>query len=664
MAQSGRTIHVYHYPSIHFFQTSLYNHFGSIYSTTELHNSTSSLNMKGKFKRRRAGGQFRTGNKLSSTYRLSSTTASACMDQVDYPSCSPSLRPRPDLQERSENGSLGNRVINLDRMILTINSIYSEHDANLCGQLRISLDSEQKYGLGSRLTFKCDSCGHIFKQQETYKKCPGSSAAAINMMLASALQDTAIGIEKVRLLLTSMDIPPVSRSHMQTLVNKSCVNTVKLNDEDMAEKRQLVIEHNMQQGNTNPRHLDLSFDGRYNANRMVSSYKPGQAASQAYGVAIENNTSYKYVVGLAVQNKLCWTGAYLRNKGFDDIKCPGGHEGCTATKDYMQPHSEREMAADIAEQLSKEDILVRTLTTDGDTRAHLGMSDFYDKLGSAWSVNRQADPHHLGSRQVRKAKSSSWSVTLFGGKKLTSTARQEATTAFARDIKARSSGIIEKLRVAGDGDLTKEVHRLPEIRAATIECYAGNCSFCPHNSLVCGGLGGEGDWWYSSKYLPTHGIHHLKMTENDRELLSGILEIRLSEAAVLSVSSNTSTQKCEAYNRAVLSVAPKDVNMGRNFAGSLASKTLQLNNTLEDSVTKKVRSITGNSLSPKSRRYLRSSSKRSASHKQYQKTAAFKAKRRNRRAKLENVYYLTRSGSTGMPDEYMKGQLDEAGPST
>jgi hypothetical protein len=38
---------------------------------------------------------------------------------------------------------------------------------------------------------------------------------------------------------------------------------------------------------------------------MVSSYKPGQAASQAYGVAIENHTSFKYVVGLSIENKLC-----------------------------------------------------------------------------------------------------------------------------------------------------------------------------------------------------------------------------------------------------------------------------------------------------------------------------------------------------------------------
>jgi hypothetical protein len=96
------------------------------------------------------------------------------------------------------------------------------------------------------------------------------------------------------------------------------------------------------------------------------------------------------------------------------------------------------------------------------------------------------------------------------------------------------------------------------------------------------------------------------MTSNDKELLSAILEIRLSERAVMSVSSNTSTQKCEAFNRGVLSSLPKEVNYSRNFAGRLASKTLQLNNSLQSAVETKVNKITGKTLSEQSRRYLRS----------------------------------------------------------
>ncbi|KAL4235487.1 hypothetical protein ACF0H5_003886 [Mactra antiquata] len=131
----------------------------------------------------------------------------------------------------------------------------------------------------------------------------------------------------------------------------------------MAAKRQLVVQHNIDTGAADPKQFSVSFDGRYNANRLTSSYKSWQAASQAYGVAIENNACYQYIIGLAVENKLFWTGAYLRNKGYN-IQCPG-HTGCTANIPYMQPQSEPHMAYDIAQQLSREDILVKSLTTDG-----------------------------------------------------------------------------------------------------------------------------------------------------------------------------------------------------------------------------------------------------------------------------------------------------------
>ena len=129
--------------------------------------------------------------------------------------------------------------------------------------------------------------------------------------------------------------------------------------------------------------------------------------------------------------------------------------------------------------------------------------------------------------------------------------------------------------------------KLPSIREVAVECYAGDCSRCPGDSLVCSGVGGEGDWWVKSRHLPPHKVQSLEMNANDKRILDTILEVRLSEQAVLSVTSGTSTQKCEAYNRGTLSVLPKEVNLARNFAGPLASKTLQLNNSLQYAVEQK-----------------------------------------------------------------------------
>ena len=215
--------------------------------------------------------------------------------------------------------------------------------------------------------------------------------------------------------------------------------------------------------------------------------------------------------------------------------------------------------------------------------------------------------------------------------------------------------IIQRLREKGNGDITKEIKCLPDVCAATIECYAGNCSFCPHGSLVCNGIGGVGNWWYHSEFLPTHNIHSLKMTVNDKDLLRNILEVRLSEQAVYSVSSNTSTQKCEAFNRGALASLPKEVNFSKNFGGRLASKTLQLNNSLQCAVETKVASITGQNLSPRTSRYLKCRSDQSERRKRSQKSAAHKIKRRKNRARLEHEYHTARFGT----EEYVKGQLDD-----
>ena len=83
----------------------------------------------------------------------------------------------------------------------------------------------------------------------------------------------------------------------------------------------------------------------------------------------------------------------------------------------------------------------------------------------------------------------------------------------------------------------------------------------------------------------------LQMDLNDKLISATILEVRISEQAVLSVTSGTSTQNCEACNRATLSVLPKEINLARHFSGSPVSKTLRLNNSLLYAVEKKTEKL-------------------------------------------------------------------------
>ena len=180
-------------------------------------------------------------------------------------------------------------------------------------------------------------------------------------------------------------------------------------------------------GSSSPREITCSVDDRYNARSFHSSQKPGQASSKAYTVAIENMTNDQYIIGLAIENKFCWTGAWLKNRGYK-ISCRNDHAGCTSNVPYLAPHSERKMTYRIAE-----------------------------------------DPYmyHLAVRQLNKAESSQFSLGMFPIS--SRDARKRAVTAFSKDIKARSRSIIQEMSVQSQGDITKFIYKLPDIRRATVE---------------------------------------------------------------------------------------------------------------------------------------------------------------------------------------------------
>ena len=67
-----------------------------------------------------------------------------------------------------------------------------------------------------------------------------------------------------------------------------------------------------------------------------------------------------------------------------------------------------------------------------------------------------------------------------------------------------------------------------------------------------------------------------------------IHERRLSEEAVLSVSSCTTTQKVEPFNRAAVSTLSKEKNFTRNFSRRLAAQDPKANNTIATSVKRSV----------------------------------------------------------------------------
>ena len=111
---------------------------------------------------------------------------------------------------------------------------------------------------------------------------------------------------------------------------------------------------------------------------------------------------------------MCWTGAWLKGKGFN-IECPGNHEGCTANISQFSPLSEEKVGYEIGKQLILNDVLVRYVTTDGDSRSSHGIERAMKLLDPLWKVDRLADPTHLGQSQFRQCQRATFSDEMFPG---------------------------------------------------------------------------------------------------------------------------------------------------------------------------------------------------------------------------------------------------------
>ena len=159
-------------------------------------------------------------------------------------------------------------------------------------------------------------------------------------------------------------------------------------------------------------------------------------------MGIENLTDQQYIIGLALENKICWTGAGLRNRGFA-VKYPGKHPGCTANLEYVAPYSERNMAYRIAADLSLEDYWALSITTDGDTKIWLGVQDFYQSLKKSWTVDRQADPNDLAVRHISKYRKANFSMEMFPDLSCLGKARSRAMNAFNKDVRSHCNPIID-----------------------------------------------------------------------------------------------------------------------------------------------------------------------------------------------------------------------------
>ena len=475
-----------------------------------------------------------------------------------------------EVLDETDDGKGEMRFIHKERQVNMWNECIRDHTENFsqCRVPEFQIVKEVQKGLCWKQALGCTKCHYVSKTYKLYDEVMsdrrGAKSAAPNLGLQVGLQESTTGNAKARVIIASTNMPPPSRSGMQLSSNKVGNITASLVSEDLKQKRQGMKDTNKLRGLPETTPVNISMDARYNSNTIVSRGKMGQNASQAIAVAIECQTNDHQIVSMQMENKLCWVGSWLRNRGYD-VKCPGGHIQCTATLAVPDPISEYTLGEKIGNDFVEEDLLIKYAVTDGDSHSSEGLQAAMRTLDPLWKVERQADTTHLAQGQFRHTLKADFSVEMFPGENAET--RREQRKLFGLDIKNRCHLICKEMQEMYGGNFKKMAERMPKVLQATVECYSGNCNMCRKHGIVCRG-GKLYNWWRRSIYLSRdsslYGFSHLNTTLEDCQLLREILRLRLGTQALELTKFGYTTNKNEAVNRSISASLPKNVNFSRN----------------------------------------------------------------------------------------------------
>ncbi|KAL4241145.1 lens induction in camera-type eye [Mactra antiquata] len=348
---------------------------------------------------------------------------------------------------------------------------------------------------------------------------------------------------------------------MQKRTNTVLEQITELNVKDMKEKRCQLVEENAIIGQKNPKDINVEGDTCYNNPIFNNETTPFQAGTIATTTFCENNTKSKKVIGVNIASKVCIIGSRLRNKG-KNVTCPNHHGKCTAN---ISPDAvigdEEKWSASVAQQIQSE-VKIVGYTGDGDAKSHQGVSRVTQS-----KVTHMKDVRHLGNSVRRAVNRANFSAGMFRG-----TSKCNLRNRLAMSIKQRCTAELTKAHAVYNGNLNAIKKKMPKIIDTIVLCFKGYCGHsCKTNSLVC-----CGNYRQAKNFMPSN--IKLKMTEADELSLIQCIGIMLSPNAIENTRFLTSTQKCEAVNRAYQAVNPKTISNPRSFSGRIHSQIHNLNN--------------------------------------------------------------------------------------
>lgn len=561
------------------------------------------------------------------------------------------------LQEADKSCSGEMRLVHREKMCTMFNTAIREHGQykGACGMPSFYVWQELQKGMAWKVAVACRTCGYKGSLHQLYDTVPkagrGAKAAAVNHGLQVGLLDSPIGNTKAQVVVAALNTPPPSLKGMMKTSYAVCSRTVTQAEDDLHRIRRQMVETNKARGLPAKEPVNISIDTRYNSDRISCRNKAGQSASQAVGIAIENQTDQHRIVGVHLQNKLCWVGAYLRSRGFT-AECPGGHIACTANTAQTDPLSEHTIGQRLGDLFAEDGIFIKYVTTDGDARTAEGVALSMRKMAEDWVVLRQADTTHLGQSQFRHTLKATFNNHMFPGE--TAAERQEQQRNFGLDIKSRCHAIFKQLFIQTNGNVATIASKMADTIECTLNCYGGDCSRCRFHSVVCNG-GSRKNWWSQSCYLKTGGLKRgmINMTAADKVLLRQILNMKLSFQGLHMMRHNTNTNKNESINRAISASAPKNVNFSRAAEARIHKAVHRINHGAGNSLLIMLQAA-GCAISRGGRvaKAIRRMQERFQYQREYRRRSAVK------RHKMHSKFQQRRGHWVAKQHKYRKGQLD------
>ena len=462
------------------------------------------------------------------------------------------------------------RIIHQERVDKMWNYAMKEHDQrpNKCNNKYFKTIDVYKKAMVFRQKIKCLNCEFetctfkIYDEvEEPHKR--GPKHAVTNLALQSAILSAPIGQGVVRNIMASIDIPTLNKSQMDDSAKKISSKVVELSEQNMEKN----LNEAALQGDGG---VDGAFDVRYNAKIGNSRRHGGSLANQAIAFGIEKNTGGNKIVAHHLLNKVCHKCNLLRAKGKQVNR---NHPGCAANLDLHASLTESALGFAIGEKLRRQNITIKTCTTDGDAGFPNGL-----EKGLGTTTQRKRDPIHLKQGQIHNGKKASFSLNIFPGIK-TKKEKKRCEDALAVDISTRTFQIRKNIQKIYKGDVDKMKSAVPDIIDTIIDCYTGKCGQkCKNNPEArCAGGKGKDNWIGKSFHLQRAKIHKIKATQKDEQEIRRIVETILSPAAILKTSLMTTTQHNEAANRSVSTNCPKNLKFSRNLPARIASAIIKIN---------------------------------------------------------------------------------------